>query len=255
VITTDISEKYTSDSEEKILIRKINDLITKSRKEYSVTYSHFLDPAQQSLLSRIEEFYGYISFEGGYEDAERRLCRICTDEYCTDNGAPIVLLKAVIPARSGEPTHREILGSIMGTGIKREMVGDILPNKNEPVFFCHSLSAQHLELELKKIGRANAEISRCTLTDIPEPKLKEKQINVSSMRLDCIAAEGFGMSRSKAAEYIKKGVVAVNWIITPDPSKEIKTGDKISLRGKGKIRIGEISGLSKKGRIFLKIYS
>ena len=63
------------------------------------------------------------------------------------------------------------------------------------------------------------------------------------------------MSRSKAAEYIKKGVVAVNWIITPDTSKEIKSGDKISLRGKGKIRIGEITGTSKKGRIFLQIFS
>ena len=255
MIKTDVSEKYTSDSEEKILIRKINDLVNKSRKEFTVTYSHFLDPAQQALLSRIEEFYGLISFEGGYEDAERRLCRICTDEYCADEGAPIVLLKAVIPARSGEPTHREILGSIMGTGIKREMVGDILPNKNEPMFFCHSMSVQHIELELHKIGRANAEISRCTLTDIPETPLKERQINVSSMRLDCIAAEGFGMSRSKAAEYIKKGVVAVNWIITPDTSKEIKSGDKISLRGKGKIRIGEITRTRKKGRIFLQIFS
>ena len=33
--------------------------------------------------------------------------------------------------------------------------------------------------------------------------------------------------------------------------RDVKTGDKISIRGKGKFIIGEFSGVSKKGRLKL----
>ena len=85
MIVTDFTSKYTVDNDEKILLRKINDLINKSRREYAAVYSHFLDPVQQSLISGISEFYGYISFDGGYVDAERRICRASADEYCQDS--------------------------------------------------------------------------------------------------------------------------------------------------------------------------
>ena len=61
------------------------------------------------------------------------------------------------------------------------------------------------------------------------------------------------MSRTKAAEYIRKGLVFVNWLPKEDPSLEIKSGDKISMRGKGKIEVTGIAGTSKKGRLFVEI--
>lgn len=251
MIVTDFTSKYTVDNDEKILLRKINDLINKSRREYAAVYSHFLDPVQQSLISGISEFYGYISFDGGYVDAERRICRASADEYCQDSGSPVVLMKAVV--HNAELSHRDVLGSLMGLGIKREMIGDILPDKNTPRFFCYADAADYIEFNLSKIGRYNAEVSRCTMLELPEQKFELKTINVSSMRLDSVTAESFGISRSKAVEFIKKGAVAVNWIISPDISREIKSGDKISLRGKGKIEIADITGKSRKGRLFVEI--
>ena len=41
----DFTEKYTNDKDQRLLLRKINDLIQTSRKQYTVTYSSFLDPA------------------------------------------------------------------------------------------------------------------------------------------------------------------------------------------------------------------
>ena len=40
----DFTEKYTSDSEERLLLRRINELIKRSQREYRVLYSAFLTP-------------------------------------------------------------------------------------------------------------------------------------------------------------------------------------------------------------------
>lgn len=249
----DFTSKYAKNEEEKIIIRKISDLIRKSEKTYSVVYSHFLTPAEQTLLSQVDEFFGKIEFEGGYKDAERRLCRIKTDEYCSDEGMPVTLYSVKTSDKNAVFSHRDILGSLMALGIKREMIGDIITNANSAQFFCHSSVSDFVAVSLTKIGHYGIEVSQSTFSEISEPVRKPANINVSSMRLDCISAECFGLSRTKCAEYIKKGLVSVNWLICTDVSREIKPQDKISMRGKGKTEIIGISGTSKKGRLFVDI--
>ena len=249
----DFTLKYTSDKDSRLLLRKINDLINISEKQFTAVYSVFLDPAQQALVSSVSEFYGYIEFAGGYEDAERRMCRICTSEYAVDDGAPIVLFTAEATMKEADISHRDVLGSLMGLGIKREMIGDILPCGSRPQFFCHSSVADFVELELKKIGRYTIQVKRSDTAELYQPKYQTMTINISSMRLDSVSAEAFGMSRTKAAEIIRKGLVNVNWLPREDPSFEIKSGDKISMRGKGKIEVSGTKGTSKKGRLFVEI--
>ncbi len=249
----DFTLKYTGNAEEKMLIRKINDMLNQSRKTYSVQYSHFLTPAEQTLLSGIDEFFGYIGFTGGYEDAERRLCRICTEEYANDDGEPIVLLALTASDSNAEISHRDILGALMALGIKRETVGDIIAAGAKAQFFCHSCMADFIEMNLKKIGRYHISLKRCETAEVTEPERIRSTINVSSMRLDSVCAECFGLSRTKAAESIRKGTVSVNWLVCDSISKEIHSGDKISMRGKGKVQIADISGISKKGRLFVEV--
>lgn len=247
----DFTLKYTTNVEEKILLRKISDIIRKSEKTYSAVYSHFLTPAEQMLISAVEEFRGYIDFYGGYDDAERRLCRAKENKYCNDDGVPIRLYSVAVP--SAEFSHRDILGSLMGLGIKREMVGDIIINGGEAQFFCHDSVSEFVEFNLKKVGRYNIEIRQSELSETPEIKTKNITVNVSSMRLDSIAAECFGISRTKAAEFIARGAVSLNWLVCTDTSKEVNAGDKISMRGKGKAEVSDISGVSRKGRLFVNI--
>ena len=249
----DFTKKYTNIDDEKILLKKINDLIHRSEKTYSVLYSHFLTPAEQTLLSRVEEFYGMISFDGGYPDAERRMCRVKCDEYAYDEGLPAALYSVDISDSDAEISHRDVLGSLMGLGIKREMIGDISVNGNTAQFFCQSSVCDYVEMNLQKIGRYRVKIKRGVLSDIPEPETKTVSINVSSMRLDSVCGECFGLSRTKAAEAIKRGEVSVNWLIRYDGDKEVCAGDKLSMRGKGKVEIAGITGMSKKGRLFVEI--
>lgn len=247
----DFTAKYTDNDEEKILLRKIYDCLQKSEKTYTAVYSHFLTPAEQTLIGAVDEFRGVIQFMGGYEDAERRLCRVAENEYCQDDGVPIKLYKVYAP--QADFSHRDILGSLMGLGIKREMVGDIQADGETAYFFCHQSAATFIEMNLRKIGKNRITLNESNSAVMAEPKTIDKNINVSSLRLDSVSAECFGLSRTKAAECIRQGLVSVNWLICTDTAKELKPGDKISLRGKGKARIGEVSGISKKGRLFVDI--
>lgn len=247
----DFTSKYTVNDEEKILLRKIGDMIRKSEKTYTAIYSHFLTPAEQTLISLVEEFRGYVDLCGGYNDAERRICRVIDNEYCDDKGAPIKLYSVIAP--NADFSHRDILGSLMGLGIKREMIGDIIINDGEAQFFCHDSVSEFVEFNLKKVGRYHVEVKQSELSEIPKIKTQDITINVSSMRLDCIAAECFGISRTKAADFILRGAVSLNWLVCTDTSKEVKTGDKISMRGRGKAEISDISGVSRKGRLFVSI--
>lgn len=247
MINTNISD------EEKILFRKIKDLTAKSEKTFAVVYSNFLTPAEQMFLLNYGEFSGVLGFEGGYEDAERRVCRICTNEYNSDDGVPVALYSAKATDKNAMLSHRDVLGALMGLGIKREMIGDIIAKENKAQFFCHKSVGEFVRMNLDKIGRYSVQINESDLSEItPSPK-KPVSINVSSMRLDCIVGECFGISRTKAAECIRKGLIAVNWQICLDVSREIKPDDKISFHGKGKISVSGISGTSKKGRLFVDI--
>lgn len=249
----EFTEKYAKNSDEKILLRRIADMLHMSEKTYSAIYSQFLTPAEQTLISRVDELRSFVSFDGGYAEAERRVCRVGFDEYCRDDGAPIVLLSSDIKAKNANISHRDILGSLMGLGIKRDAVGDIITDGHRIQFFCTLSVAEYIELNLHKISRYEAEPRIADSSVIIQKEKTARSINVSSMRLDSICAEGFGISRSKASEYIKKGLVCVNWLVCDSVSKEIHQGDKISLRGKGKLEISEITGHSKKGRLFLTV--
>ena len=235
------------------MLRRIADLSNKSSRNYCAVYSDFLTPAQQALIASVNEFYGLVSFTGGYEDAERRVCRVSCSEYDSDRGAPIVLFSVNAASKDAVLGHRDVLGSLMGLGIKRGMIGDILPNGRSPQFFCLEQSAEFIEFNLKKIGHHNVTLTRSDTALILPPEYSEFSINVSSMRLDCICAECFGISRTKAADQIKHGSVSLNWLAVTDPSHEVKPADKISLLGRGKIEISEITGTSKKGRLFVKV--
>lgn len=69
------------------------------------------------------------------------------------------MLYSVISSNA-EFTHRDILGSLMGLGIKREMIGDIIINEDKAQFFCHNSISEFVEFNLKKVGRYSAETEK-----------------------------------------------------------------------------------------------
>ena len=101
---------------------------------------------------------------------------------------------------------------------------------------------------LSSAGRASL-----TLTEIPEAEAREAEYRllrdtVASLRLDAIVGCGFGLAREKAAAAIRAGKASVNSMECLKPDKLVEAGDRISLRGLGKMELSEVGGLSRKGR-------
>ena len=73
---------------------------------------------------------------------------------------------------------------------------------------------------------------------------------LSSLRLDNAVAAVFGVSRRSAAEAIGSGLVFVNSVENKKPDFQLKGGEKLVLRGRGKAIFVGAGGTSRKGKIY-----
>jgi RNA-binding protein YlmH len=155
-------------------------------------------------------------------------------------------------------SHRDYLGAILNLGIERKCLGDLYVEGDCGYFYAIPSVSRHLLLSLDRIGRGGAKVEQITHDQVPAPKveMKEREFTVKSMRLDAVAATGFAMSRTKAAELIASGAVQKNHRPVTKADAPVSQGDVISARGLGKFEVAEVGGLSKKGRtgILLRRY-
>ena len=87
--------------------------------------------------------------------------------------------------------------------------------------------------------------------EVPPEREKEIRTTVASPRLDAVAADGFGASRTRMAREIRAGRVRVNWQPALHPDRLLQPGDVISIRGRGRVILAEMTGQTKKGRLGL----
>lgn len=74
----------------------------------------------------------------------------------------------------------------------------------------------------------------------------------SSLRVDALASAGFKISRSKLVDLISNGDVRVNWSPVMKNGTTLKTGDVVSVSGKGRLKIGEIT-TTRKGKYAIEL--
>ncbi len=178
---------------------------------------------------------------------------------------PLQILDCEIPAHEkAELSHRDYLGALMGEGIKREKVGDILvrsqANQGESksggaqIIVMNDMADYLLE-NYRQVGRAtlNTKLAPISELSLGEIRTKDENVNVASPRLDNIVAEVFHMSRKLAQEAISHGIVFVDGIQMNKPDFTMKGGEKLVLRGKGKIIYHGIVGQSRKGNDYVRI--
>lgn len=150
-------------------------------------------------------------------------------------------------------SHRDILGSLMALGIKRETVGDILIEEGRAVAFVSDDVKEYILDQVEKIGRVGVNITDGCTFPLPEgDKLEEFTGTAASDRIDCVAAALCGLSRSKVCELIAAGLITVNSVPVSKPTKSVAAGDVISVRGKGRYIAVSLDGRTKKDRIVIK---
>lgn len=238
--------------EDTILLAGIEDKIRQCLAYDIMTNSAFLDMRQRTLaeaLCRQQKGLRYC-FYGGYEEAERTAAVFLPDYAELEDDNPVALLRI---AQDGHRTlsHRDYLGSLLSLGIKREMIGDILVRTNGADIVIIKDMAEFLLCHYEKAGRTSLKAEVISIGEIivPENRFEEKKDTVASLRLDSLIASAYSMSRGRAAEAIEGGMVFVNGLQSVKADRQIKEGDKLVLRGKGKVLLHSVGNVTKKNRI------
>ena len=207
----EILQKFTK-PEDKLLVAKILDKITFAKMKNKIINTEMLDLYQKSIAEKIVLNDGVKSiFFGGYEGAERT-CLILypekLDEEIVRRTYKMIfkLIRIKLPNDlKGKYQHKNYLGAIMKTGIKREKVGDILTREDGADIIVQADIAEYLSDELSKLTRfSKAEIGVIEIDELLLSSNKKEEIDiiVQSIRLDSIVSELIKTSRTKAEEII-----------------------------------------------------
>lgn len=249
-------------TEDELLLSTVKDKMNECDENSVITCTDFLDLRKQSIaVNYLKRTKGvkWILF-GGYEEAERKAVIFLPFyvenffDYIKDfpDALPWVVFRADKDGFSSL-THRDYLGALMGLGIKREKLGDIVIDDKGCYFFAMQSVSKFIGSNFSQAGRGTIKIS--IVEDFSEFKYTAKTVEkccfLQSLRLDSAVAGIFSLSRSKASEFIEKGLVFVSdeQILKPDYHPNV--GDKIVVKGKGRAIIKDDSSKSKKGRIAL----
>lgn len=250
--------------DEKMLLAQILDKAENANKKNKIEYTDFLDMAQVELVQKFikkQEIKNYISY-GGYEDAERKIFVFYPEKFneqvVEKNLVNIVqIIRIKLPDDlNGKYTHRDYLGGVMKLGVKREKIGDIIVESDGADIIVSKEITKFLSENLGELTRFSK--STITIENIQdlrkvEVRKEELEIIVSSLRLDNVISELARCSRNKALEIINMERVFINFQVETKKTKQIKRGDIITIRGKGRFVIKELVGQTKSGRTILKI--
>lgn len=250
-------------NKDELLISRIEDAARRAAEGYYVVTTKFLDSHEQAVAGNlIRSGAGGAAdisyrFYGGYDNAERRLLIIIPGGYDHDESVLSLLkiLRIRVPRGSRQLTHRDYLGSVLNLGIERYLIGDILVRDDGADMIIVPEIGDYLMQEYCRVAHTEiiTELLDVDELIIPEGRVKEITDTVSSVRLDSILSSAFGLSRTKAADAIRSGIVSVNHIESTKPDMKLDEGDVLVLKGKGKAVLTEFGGESKKGRIWIKI--
>ena len=238
--------------DEKLLIARAEDALRLSEKHFCVKTLGFLNPHQRVLIQKhIKPPMGVeMTFDGGFPEAERTLL-VCYPEYLLPEPEEYLSLIECTGREIAGLNHRDYLGSLMGLGIVRENIGDILVGETKTFLFLKPEIVEYVLQNLTKIGRRGIHLREVPVmnAELPERPVKEVNGTVATVRLDAVLSVGTGLTRGKAAELIQSGQVTVNWETTQDVSRSVKEDDVISARGFGRMKLQSIGGTTRKGRI------
>ena len=249
---TELLDRCARSGEERTLLARVLDKLELAQNRGVPAHTPFLTPGEQASAADLLTAWGnprYAAF-GGYEGSERNILYFPPDwqepeDALSDPEGPLAALEGTFP-NGASLTHRDILGSLMGLGITREKLGDILILEGRealPILLSQWESAGRWKVSV-------GEIPLSALTPRP-PTVKTLRDTVAALRLDAVLAAGFSTSRSKAADFISAGRVSINHRECMKGDRTVNEGDVLTCRGLGKCVVKEVLGASRKGRIML----
>lgn len=245
--------------EEELQKRRLLDLANECYQQNHYTYSGFLTPAEQSEILCDREAFSFVPYEfgGGIETAERKVVRFgSVEEFGYEEPWPFVCLHVTpLAAKFAEElSHRDYLGALMHLGIKRELLGDIYVKGKEAYIMVLYNMKDYIMEEFTKVRHTL--IQTKVLEEIPEilkPERLEKQVVVSSNRVDSIVGAVYHLSRSQSVNLFREQKIYVNGRVFENNSGTLKEEDVVSVRGYGKFVMKREGGMTKKSRQYITV--
>lgn len=237
--------------EEKDFIDQALEWKREAAEMYAPKLTDFLDPREQEIVQSVVGMHGdtAVFFFGGRDQPERKRAYICPDYFTPEEkDFNIVLYEISYPDKFVTITHPQVLGSVMGLGLRRGKFGDILTDGKRVQFIAAEEVSNYIELNFNQVGKTAVVLHKRSFHEAvsQEESWKEMSTTVSSLRLDAILAAFTKQSRQKVQVLIKGGLVKVNWKQQEDPAFECAEGDMFSVRGAGRAKLLTVEGKTKK---------
>ena len=274
------ADRLCSD-EERLLVSRATELFR--RVEKNAVASSFLTPREQrTVFEAVQSLGGRDSLFmwGGYLGAERRkaiflpswlregvpcpyplfsrareehFLSLLSDYGMTDILSDFIFALELSGSGYAAISHRDWLGSLLGLGLKRSVLGDICPLGPSATLFCEETAAQFICEELRKAGRDTVKAKAVSVgADFSyERSYDEIVTTVQSPRLDGIIRALLNVSREEAQSIVSSGAADVNYYTKKEPDTHLSKGDILSVRGFGKYIIDQAEGTTRRGRIRL----
>lgn len=239
--------------EEQPFIDLVESWMVQVQEQYAPHLTDFLDPRQQYIIEMLVGKRGEVrvQFHGGYEAAERKRALIFPEYFePKEEDFDLQLLEVIYPEKFATLSHGQILGTLVGAGLKREMFGDIMSDGAKWQFFVARAVRDFILSQVTKIGKTTVRLELRNYTDllVPIDDWTVEHDTVSSLRIDTLISAVYNISRQRAKELVAGGKVKLNWAVYDRPDFELGIRDILSVRGYGRIQIREIEGKSKKDK-------
>ena len=268
------------DEDIRLLFARLDDLCGRGRRG-DAAVSPYLTPreakyARMQLSARMSA--GTAVLWGGYPEAERVRVVILPD-YIEGIVNPAALLSDPVAAlgeaglddladtvRSAvcpmlikgsgfrELTHRDYLGSVLGLGLQRDAMGDIVvPDSHTAYLITDTRVGDFLTTSLVRVATDTVKVSRLPEGTVLQAvrRLQPLTDTVASERLDCVVAALCNLSREKAQIAVRSGLVELDYELCEACDTTVEAPATVTVRGYGKFVVHAFDGVTRKGRIRL----
>ena len=149
--------------------------------------------------------------------------------------------------------HQDILGSLFALNIDSSYFGDIVLYNDYYYVFVSEDLALYIKDNLKMVGnKVSLEEVNLNVLDNYERKYEEKEMIISSLRIDNVVSGIINTSRKVALDKIKNKEVVVNYDVMNKNSYILKENDIFSIRRYGKYKFVGIVKSTKKNNFIIR---
>ncbi len=237
------------------IVRKMTDWVERVVSVHQWYLTDFLSPRELFILNLIVSQHSCVcSAYGGYENAERQRGLLMPENWYP--ALEDYNLYCLEICSFTKLTHGSILGAIIALGIDRKVFGDIVFTERGQYVLVASIIANFIAMTLQQVG--NIPVQTKIIPVLPHVEMMKSEyiedtISVPSLRIDAILAQSCGWSRSVAQAHIEKGLVTLNFMPLVNVDSQLFSGDLLSVRHFGRVKLIKILGPTKKNRIRLVV--